>query len=191
MDLLLFSCPLHIKLYEIINLYFCEFHQIYLVCLGLEYPLIPDHLHYGSHKWTQDILLVAKPGTKLPVQQGIFFTDIFFNVGFEIEIREPSDKILPPLGGEMGTSGYAPAPPKPRPKPGRSVNNADKCRLLITKNCKYCIYRWQSYRTEWVRFSGLQRTRPGIYNCERMARKISTNLKSSFLIFFLQGPAHE
>jgi hypothetical protein len=36
-------------------------------CFGAEYPLIPDHLHYGSHKWTQDILLVAKPGTNQDV----------------------------------------------------------------------------------------------------------------------------
>jgi hypothetical protein len=48
------------------------------------------------------------------------------STGFEIEIREPSDKILPPLGGEMGTSGYAPAPPKPKPKPGRSVERENE-----------------------------------------------------------------
>ena len=44
----------------------------------LSYPEIPDELNYGGLQWTQDILLVAKPG-------------------FQIQINEDSSKIFPPL----------------------------------------------------------------------------------------------
>ena len=45
----------------------------------LNYPEIPGELQYGGLQWTQDILLVAKPG-------------------FQIQINEDSSKIFPPLG---------------------------------------------------------------------------------------------
>ena len=58
---------------------------------ALNYPEIPDDLNYAGHTWTQDILLVAKPG-------------------FEIEIHTYSHKILPPLNDDQGMSGYIPQP---------------------------------------------------------------------------------
>ena len=44
----------------------------------LQYPEIPESLHYGGLQWTQDIVLIAKPG-------------------FQIQINEDSKKIFPPL----------------------------------------------------------------------------------------------
>jgi len=79
----------------------------------LEYPTIPDELNYGDHTWTQDILLVAKPG-------------------FEIEIRDlDSDKLLPPVKGgveSLGTSGYQPNPPAPHIVPGRDKHKSKELR---------------------------------------------------------------
>merc|ERR1719431_2313266 len=60
----------------------------------LNYPEIPDELKYGNLQWTQDILLVAKPG-------------------FQIHIEEDSSKIYPPLNDDLGVSGYNPQPPPP------------------------------------------------------------------------------
>lgn len=78
----------------------------------LEYPTIPEDLNYAGHTWTQDILLVAKPG-------------------FEIEIRNlASEKLLPPVKefGEMGNSGYQPNPPAPHIVPGRDKHKSKELR---------------------------------------------------------------
>jgi len=75
----------------------------------LNYPEIPEDLNYDGQTWTQDILLVAKPG-------------------FEIEIRTDSRKILPPLNAEQGMSGYHPQPPPPYIIPGRDKHKSKETR---------------------------------------------------------------
>jgi len=66
----------------------------------LEYPIIPEDLHYSGLTWTQDILLVAKPG-------------------FEIVINTTNEKVFPPQNPkELGSSGYHPNPPAPY-QPGK------------------------------------------------------------------------
>merc|ERR1711962_177432 len=76
----------------------------------LDRPTIPKELNYGGYTWTQDILLVAKPG-------------------FEIEIKNGGDKILPPLKDTvMGTSGYNPDPPPPHIVPGRDKHKSKALR---------------------------------------------------------------
>merc|ERR1711934_1095504 len=67
----------------------------------LDYPEIPDDLKYGGLQWTQDILLVAKPG-------------------FQIQILEDSHKIFPPLSDDLAESGYNPQPSPPYIIPGRA-----------------------------------------------------------------------
>ena len=57
---------------------FAYVRDINLEVPQLNYPEIPDALRYGGLQWTQDILLVAKPG-------------------FQIQINEDSKKIFPPL----------------------------------------------------------------------------------------------
>ena len=52
---------------------------------SLDYPTIPESLQYSGHTWTQDILLVAKPG-------------------FEIVINTDSAKVLPPLNDDLAIS---------------------------------------------------------------------------------------
>merc|ERR1712083_1204329 len=76
---------------------------------ALDYPEIPDDLNYAGHTWTQDILLVAKPG-------------------FEIEIRTDSRKILPPLNDDQGMSGYIPQPQPPYIVPGRDKHKSKETR---------------------------------------------------------------
>ncbi|XP_023326978.1 ectonucleotide pyrophosphatase/phosphodiesterase family member 6 [Eurytemora carolleeae] len=77
----------------------------------LEYPTIPEYLHYSGHTWTQDILLVAKPG-------------------FEIEVGNASEKLLPPMKEPqvLGTSGYIPDPPPPLVVPGRDKHKSKELR---------------------------------------------------------------
>jgi len=76
----------------------------------LDRPTIPKELNYGGYTWTQDILLVAKPG-------------------FEIEIKNGDKKILPPLRETvMGTSGYNPDPPPPHIVPGRDKHKSKELR---------------------------------------------------------------
>ena len=58
---------------------FAYVRDINLEIPQLNYPEIPGELQYGGLQWTQDILLVAKPG-------------------FQIQINEDSSKIFPPLG---------------------------------------------------------------------------------------------
>lgn len=75
----------------------------------LDYPEIPEKLNYDGLTWTQDILLVAKPG-------------------FEIEIRADSSKILPPLNDDQGMSGYVPQPEPPYIVPGREKHKSKETR---------------------------------------------------------------
>jgi len=75
----------------------------------LDYPEIPDDLMYGGLQWTQDILLVAKPG-------------------FQIQIMEDSHKIFPPLNDDLAESGYNPQPPKPYIIPGRAKHKKKEVR---------------------------------------------------------------
>lgn len=75
----------------------------------LDYPEIPDDLKYGGLQWTQDILLVAKPG-------------------FQIQIIEDSHKIFPPLDDDLGESGYNPQPPPPYIIPGRAKHKTKEVR---------------------------------------------------------------
>merc|ERR1711962_1073696 len=75
----------------------------------LDYPEIPDDLMYGGLQWTQDILLVAKPG-------------------FQIQIMEDSHKIFPPLNDDLADSGYNPQPPKPYIIPGRAKHKKKEVR---------------------------------------------------------------
>jgi len=77
----------------------------------LDYPTIPEEFKYTGNAWTQDILLVAKPG-------------------FEIEIKNADNpKILPPWKGEeKGTSGYHPNPPPPHIVPGRDKHKSKELR---------------------------------------------------------------
>ena len=59
--------------------------------------------------WTQDILLVAKPG-------------------FEIVINTDSPKVLPPLNDDLGISGFIPAPEPPFIVPGREKHKSKELR---------------------------------------------------------------
>ena len=76
---------------------------------SLDYPEIPADLHYGGLTWTQDILLVAKPG-------------------FEIVINTDSPKVLPPLNEDKGISGFIPAPNPPFIVPGRDKHKSKELR---------------------------------------------------------------
>merc|ERR1719266_942899 len=76
---------------------------------SLDYPEIPDDLEYGGLTWTQDILLVAKPG-------------------FEIVINTDSPKVLPPLNEDKGISGFIPAPNPPFIVPGRDKHKSKELR---------------------------------------------------------------
>jgi len=78
----------------------------------LEYPVLPPELKYSGYTWTQDILLLAKPG-------------------FEIEIGDlNSSKVLPPWDGEeeLGVSGYRPSPHAPHIVPGRAKHKSPELR---------------------------------------------------------------
>lgn len=75
----------------------------------LDYPEIPDDLKYGGLQWTQDILLVAKPG-------------------FQIQIMEDSHKIFPPLNDDLAESGYNPQPSPPYIIPGRAKHKTKEIR---------------------------------------------------------------
>jgi len=77
----------------------------------LDQPLIPEDLHYAGYSWTQDILVIAMPG-------------------FEIEINDGGDKLLPPMNleMEMGTSAYNPQPKEPHIVPGRDKHKSKELR---------------------------------------------------------------
>ena len=76
---------------------------------SLDYPQIPESLKYSGLTWTQDILLVAKPG-------------------FEIVINTDSPKVLPPLNDDLGISGFIPAPAPPFIVPGREKHKSKELR---------------------------------------------------------------
>jgi len=76
---------------------------------SLDYPEIPEDLKYSGRTWTQDILLVAKPG-------------------FEIVINTDSPKVLPPLNDDLGISGFIPAPNPPFIVPGREKHKSKELR---------------------------------------------------------------
>jgi len=76
---------------------------------SLDYPTIPESLQYSGLTWTQDILLVAKPG-------------------FEIVINTDSAKVLPPLNDDLGISGFIPAPAPPFIVPGREKHKSKELR---------------------------------------------------------------
>ena len=76
---------------------------------SLDYPTIPESLQYSGLTWTQDILLVAKPG-------------------FEIVINTDSPKVLPPLNEDKGISGFIPAPNPPFIVPGRDKHKSKELR---------------------------------------------------------------
>merc|ERR1719323_1389417 len=76
---------------------------------ALEYPEIPPDFHYDGLTWTQDILLVAKPG-------------------FEIVINTDSPKVLPPLNDDLGISGFIPNPHPPFIVPGREKHKSKELR---------------------------------------------------------------
>ena len=76
---------------------------------SLDYPTIPESLQYSGLTWTQDILLVAKPG-------------------FEIVINTDSAKVLPPLNDDLGISGFIPAPEPPFIVPGREKHKSKELR---------------------------------------------------------------
>jgi hypothetical protein len=80
----------------------------------LPYGIIPEDLHYAGLEWTQDILLVAKPG-------------------YEIVINRTSEKVFPPLNpAEFGTSGYHPYPPAPY-QPGKDKHKKKAQRIREKK----------------------------------------------------------
>ena len=80
----------------------------------LEYDEIPDFLNYDGLTWTQDILLVAKPG-------------------FEIVINTDSPKVLPPLNDDLGISGFIPNPHPPFIVPGREKHKSKELRAREKK----------------------------------------------------------
>jgi len=81
---------------------------------ALEYPEIPPDFHYDGLSWTQDILLVAKPG-------------------FEIVINTDSPKVLPPLNDDLGISGFVPDPDPPFIVPGREKHKSKELRAREKK----------------------------------------------------------
>jgi len=74
-------------------------------------PIIPEDLKYSGYSWTQDILIIARPG-------------------FEIEINDGKGKLLPPMNMdlEMGTAAYHPNPKRPHIVPGREKHKSKELR---------------------------------------------------------------
>merc|ERR1712192_230807 len=101
--------PYALKAGDILSGVFAYVRDINLEVPQLNYPEIPDELKYGNLQWTQDILLVAKPG-------------------FQIHIEEDSSKIYPPLNNDLGESGYNPQPPPPYNIPGRAKHKKKEVR---------------------------------------------------------------
>jgi len=98
----------------------------------LNYPEIPGELQYGGLQWTQDILLVAKPG-------------------FQIQINEDSSKIFPPLGDDLGESGYNPQPPPPFIIPGRAKHKSKEVRAREAKEVE--LYNQFAHKMKTVGFA--------------------------------------
>merc|ERR1712079_845050 len=111
---------------------FAYVRDINLEVPQLNYPEIPDELRYGGLQWTQDILLVAKPG-------------------FQIHIEEDSTKIFPPLNADLGESGYNPQPPPPYIIPGRAKHKKKEVRAREAKEVE--LYNQFAHKMKTVGFA--------------------------------------
>merc|ERR1711981_710842 len=111
---------------------FAYLRDINLEVPQLNYPEIPDELRYGGLQWTQDILLVAKPG-------------------FQIHIEEDSSKIYPPLNNDLGESGYNPQPPPPYIIPGRAKHKKKEVRAREAKEVE--LYNQFAHKMKTVGFA--------------------------------------
>merc|ERR1712213_243522 len=111
---------------------FAYVRDINLEVPQLNYPEIPDELKYGGLQWTQDILLVAKPG-------------------FQIHIEEDSTKIFPPLNADLGESGYNPQPPPPYIIPGRAKHKKKEVRAREAKEVE--LYNQFAHKMNTVVFA--------------------------------------
>merc|ERR1711910_194324 len=111
---------------------FAYVRDINLEVPQLNYPEIPDELKYGNLQWTQDILLVAKPG-------------------FQIHIEEDSSKIYPPLNNDLGESGYNPQPPPPYIIPGRAKHKKKEVRAREAK--EVALYNQFAHKMKTVGFA--------------------------------------
>jgi len=100
----------------------------------LEYETIPDDLHYDGLTWTQDIVLVSKPG-------------------FEIVINETDNpKILPPIRDEeKGQSGYEPIPAPPYIRPGRDKHKTKEERAREKKEVE--LYKEFAHSMKTIGFA--------------------------------------
>jgi len=74
----------------------------------LDYPEIPEDLNYAGLLWTQDILLVAKPG---------------FEIVLNNSLHEGSTKVYPPVNDHRSSSGYHPNPSPPY-QPGKDKHKS-------------------------------------------------------------------
>merc|ERR1711981_1458572 len=111
---------------------FAYVRDINLEVPQLNYPEIPDELRYGGLQWTQDILLVAKPG-------------------FQIHIEEDSSKIYPPPNNDLGESGYNPQPPPPYIIPGRAKHKKKEVRAREAK--EVALYNQFVHKMKTVGFA--------------------------------------
>merc|ERR1711981_1165819 len=111
---------------------FAYVRDINLEVPQLNYPEIPDELRYGGLQWTQDILLVAKPG-------------------FQIHIEEDSSKIYPPLNNDLGESGYNPQPPPPYIIPSRAKHKKKEVRAREAK--EVALYNQFAHKMKTVGFA--------------------------------------
>lgn len=111
---------------------FAYVRDINLEVPQLNYPEIPDALRYGGLQWTQDILLVAKPG-------------------FQIQINEDSKKIFPPLNDDLGESGYNPQPPPPYIVPGRAKHKSKEVRAREAREVE--LYNQFAHKMKTVGFA--------------------------------------
>jgi len=100
----------------------------------LDFETIPDDLHYDGLTWTQDILLVSKPG-------------------FEIVINDMDNpKILPPFREEeQGQSGYEPIPATPYIKPGREKHKTKEERAREKKEVE--LYKEFAHSMKTIGFA--------------------------------------
>merc|ERR1711988_1550507 len=107
---------------------------------SLDYPEIPEDLKYSGRSWTQDILLVAKPG-------------------FEIVINTDSPKVLPPLNDDLGISGFIPAPDPPFIVPGRDKHKSKELRAREKHEVE--LYDLFSHMMKTIGFAWGPDFRPG------------------------------
>lgn len=93
---------------------------------SLDYPEIPDDLNYGGLTWTQDILLVAKPGFEIVINTDSPKVTISkLSCSF---VTVPLTQVLPPLNDDLGISGFIPAPNPPYIVPGRQKHKSKDLR---------------------------------------------------------------